>query len=271
MKNTAIRFYQDILANKNRNGVLPRDDYKELAETSLILLGQKPPGGVSYKKPGASHKARFMANGIYANKMFLFQKDLGYDRETVTALQRFVQFNALIYTPYFLKSSVGADAPYNDLNLFISLFGYKKIDKSLAEVVLTVLQRHCWYLTEQTVVFSLFSNRLNRDQKSRIAAKLLTQNPSEKFGSGPPKFPVMTEKTKLENLLGPNSFMLFNNLNTDYKWLETDPSGWGDDPDYLQLEEFVRTLKVTNDTAERGVKMITEYATILTTDEEQRQ
>ena len=34
--------------------------------------------------------------------------------------------------------------------------------------------------------------------------------------------------------------------------------------DYKEMEEFVRYVKVTNDVSERGVKLITDYAKILT-------
>ena len=36
------------------------------------------------------------------------------------------------------------------------------------------------------------------------------------------------------------------------------------------MKQFVRTVKTVNDCAERGVKMITNYATILTKDEKIR-
>jgi hypothetical protein len=41
--------------------------------------------------------------------------------------------------------------------------------------------------------------------------------------------------------------------------------------DYLKAEEIVRALRVTNDTAERGVAMIQEYSGLLTKSEEQTQ
>ena len=91
MKEAAIKFYEDILTNKNRNGALPHYDYRDFAEISLIWLGKKHPCGIRWRKPGASHKARFMANGIYANKMYLFQQHMDYDRDTMSALRRFVQ------------------------------------------------------------------------------------------------------------------------------------------------------------------------------------
>ena len=38
----------------------------------------------------------------------------------------------------------------------------------------------------------------------------------------------------------------------------------------MKAKQFVRTVKVTNDVAERGVKLAADYATILTKDDEIR-
>ena len=40
--------------------------------------------------------------------------------------------------------------------------------------------------------------------------------------------------------------------------------------DYKEMEEFVRHIKVTNDVSEHGVKLITDYAKILTNDNAKR-
>ena len=69
-----------------------------MAETSLVLLGGDLPAGrnLYWHKPGATHKARFMALGIYANMMCSVFDQLNYNKEMEAALQRFVQFFTLI-------------------------------------------------------------------------------------------------------------------------------------------------------------------------------
>ena len=68
--------------------------------------------------------------------------------------------------------------------------------------------------------------------------------------------------------MGPKSYTLFSILGTDYDWLQHKPKDWENFPDYLEMREFFRTVKVTNDAAERGVNMITDYSKILTKDNE---
>ena len=68
---------------------------------------------------------------------------------------------------------IGADAPINDLILYKKLLKYKELDAEVAEIAISKLSLHLWYLTEEVVVFALFSNKLDNDDKARMAAKLL--------------------------------------------------------------------------------------------------
>ena len=117
----------------------------------------------------------------------------------------------------------------------------------------------------------MFSNKLSEDEKSRIAAKLLTISVPSEFSVGKPEFPDILEKTELADFLGPNSWFLFNKLKISSEWLSKSITSWSEDSNYCVMEEFVRTVKTKNDTAERGVKLMTDYANILTKDEGMKQ
>ena len=43
-------------------------------------------------------------------------------------------------------------------------------------------------------------------------------------------------------------------------WLALSPAQWDTNPDYIEFRNFVRTVKVTNNCAERGVKLTTDYS-----------
>ena len=270
----ALEFYRELLLRKNRrNESTVRDDYRELAECAVLLLGETPPSGkIFWKKPGACHKARFCAFGIYSLKALAFSQQLDLDEETVEALRRFCTFTTTIYIPHFLSSSIGCDAPVNDLCLFKKLYAFKSVDLQLAEEALVVLRRHCWYLTPEAVMFSLVSNKVSTDEKSRMASKLLTLKSTipSSYKLEKPKFPIVEEKTDLVDLLSSHSFKFFTILGLDSSWLEKNPDKWEEDKDYVVAKEFVKTVKVTNDVAERGVKMAADYATLLTKDDSNR-
>lgn len=55
-KKAAVESLRHVLTQS-----LPRDDYRESAELALLLLGQQPPRGVHWLRPGAVHNARWMA------------------------------------------------------------------------------------------------------------------------------------------------------------------------------------------------------------------
>ena len=74
----------------------------------------------------------------------------------------------------------------------------------------------------------------------------------------------------MSDLVGSHSFLLFKILGVNYSWLSVDPINWHLDQEYQKVEQFVRTVKTVNDCAERGVKMVSDFATILTQDEKMR-
>ena len=67
------------------------------------------------------------------------------------------------------------------------------------------------------------------------------------------------------------SHFLFDKLGFGKNWLSKPVKEWKKDKEFLEMEEFILNLKITNDTAERGVKMIQDYSKILTKDTKERQ
>ena len=60
-------------------------------------------------------------------------------------------------------------------------------------------------------------------------------------------------------------------LNFDRSFLTLHVSEWEKSESYNSMKDFVHHLKVTNEAAERGIKMISEYANCLTKSESERQ
>lgn len=177
-------------------------------------------------------------------------------------------FYTCVYIPYFLRCSIGADAPFNDLQLLKNLSSFD--DSDLASAALAVLGRHGWYTAQQTVVFALFSNRVDDETKAMMAERILSFEPPAVFSLEMPEFQTLTTETKLQDLCGPNSYQLFAILGVSFEWLREDPQHWQDDESFTEIAEYVRTTKTVNDCAERGVKLITDYSKILTKDETTR-
>ena len=157
------------------------------------------------------------------------------------------------------------------MELLKSLHKYKLVDEEVATVALKSLSRHLFYLTEENVVMALFSNRIDCDEKSHLAAKLLTYEKPGEISIAKPKAPVgLTSETDLVSLIGPKSWTIFHVLKLSSDWLENDPNDWERHEDYCEARDWVRTAKVVNDSCERAVKLIQDYCTTLTTDSELR-
>ena len=80
------------------------------------------------------------------------------------------------------------------------------------------------------------------------------------------KFPVLTTTTTIHSLVTSMSWFPFTLLGLSSNWLAQPPSQWDRDPDYREMEKFARSVKLTNDIAERGVKLISDYSDKLTKD-----
>nr|XP_047134217.1 uncharacterized protein LOC124812140 [Hydra vulgaris] len=84
---------------------------------------------------------------------------------------------------------------------------------------------------------------------------------------GKPTLPLIRKNSDIISYIGKKSWLIFLNLKDDGKWLKIPSSEWDDNAYYLKMKLFIKTLKVTNDAAERGIKLCSDYLQILTKDE----
>ncbi|KAG0706298.1 hypothetical protein GWK47_024335 [Chionoecetes opilio] len=223
---------KEILQEILRSEKPPRADYREMAELTLIVLGDTPPRGIHWSRPGAIHQARWMARNLYSMKMFMFAEQLEYDEETVVKLERLNLFLGLFYTPMWMSSTLAADAPANDLQFMKDMMKFKRTDPEIAQAVLQKLENHKWYLTQEVVPFALFGSRLSDKEKQDIAAKLHATEKPNSFRRGKPMFPQVTAKTTLADLVGPESHLLLDTLGIEYDWLLQPVATWPRSDDY---------------------------------------
>ena len=272
------KIHLDGLLN-SKETYLPRDDYEELLKLCLVYIEKGSVDNFSFRRPGAHHRARWMSSAIYALKMILLQSQLEIDGETLMRLQQFADFVACYYAPNWFRCPLPADASSLDLKFLKRLLVLGKSEGSMqniAKVVVDTMRRHLWYLTEELVPFALCSDKLHKEEKQRFALKLselVMKNLSEELAPQKPVFPNVTENTTLYDLLGYRSVLLFQRLKftvEDLQFLRYPCDEWDKFPTYSRLRKVVKTLKVVNDVAERGVRCMEEYKDILTMDSEQR-
>ena len=252
LQEEAITLYMSILTSEKQ----PRYDYRECAELMLILLGQKPPRGVHWIRPGAIHHARWMVTILYSAKMYAFSEQINLSKEDEAKYHRLNIFNALYYVPFWLTARRGEDAAVNDLQFWMRLYILEKHDPALSHVAKNVFANHLWYLTEELAPLSLFSGFVSQKEKQIIAKRILQQR-TEELELGQPTMPVPHERVKIVDLIGPKSWTIFQYFQSE--WLNKSVEDWQADDGYKSINNFAVSLNVCNDLAERGVKMTEDF------------
>lgn len=112
---------------------VPRQDYFELIKLSHVALGEASPIGdcdkVHISQPGAYHRARWMAKGIYCLKILLFREQFKMNAKELQGIRRLCLFIIPLYIKAWLTAPVTCDAPYNNLCMLQTLETFHSIDK----------------------------------------------------------------------------------------------------------------------------------------------
>ena len=279
LKTEVVNFLTDFMAGEGKS--LVREDYKELALLSLLFLGGTTPSGtISIIAPGAYHHARWMAKVLYTVKIAIFRDQLGdvFDKEDLDMIVSLATFLVLFYVRYWFCCPSAPDAAPVDLGLmklFESASNALKKDLQLLEFVTSArekLQAHLWYLSERLVPLALFSSRVSDREKSDMA-KAILRCKSEKAPPSQEMPNACNFKTKkLKDFVGPDSWTFFSLFEVEPSFLKLPVPKWSSNEDFVKLAELARSLKVTNDSAERVLGVLTEFhVNKITKDEGQRQ
>ena len=81
----------------------------------------------------------------------------------------------------------------------------------------------------------------------------------------------MGTSRSIELSVGEMTRLIFDCFDFKKDWLDKPVDTWENYESFKEMENFVRNLKLTNDTAERGVKLVTDYCKTLTKDSEDLQ
>ena len=163
------------------------------------------------------------------------------------------------------------DAPINDLTFLHDMLRYKNEDSTVADTAFNKLSSYQWYLTQESVAFSFFSQHplLTNEMKESMAFQLLSISPPDEFRRGILVFKRNMLCSKLCDFIGPETWFIFECLRMDKDWLYNKPEQWTANESFKKGQKFVANIKVVNDAAERIVKLYSDNAAILTENEEQ--
>ena len=163
---------QDFLANPKNEQT--RDDYRELAELTIISLGGTPKRVIHFMAPGAMHNACWIAKAIYILKnssewLFREQDVLKLSQREKKGLREVCHFIIEFYSDYWFKCTLPIKAPAADLNLLQKL---ALKDSSTSNAALEKLKNHLCYLSEELIALSFFDNDVDCKMKKKNGGKL---------------------------------------------------------------------------------------------------
>lgn len=127
-----LKWKADVLELFNSTIDFVREDYKEFLNLCVTYLNITPNTKIKFRRPGATHKARWMAKVIYALKLILLKRQIAQlPKGTITTvsqvpkLTHLVNFVALIYVTYWFHCRKAVDAPWTSLTFYQNILKYK--------------------------------------------------------------------------------------------------------------------------------------------------
>ena len=119
------------------------------------------------------------------------------------------------------------------------------------------LEEHLWYLSEEFVVFSLFSKKVSRAQKNKCRQVMLTNytdNPEPIKGKLITPITSDLKSVQISKLFGRESWRLLRACGIEGKsFLQKAASDWESCDEFKKLQNVVSNFAVVNDVAERAV------------------
>lgn len=119
---------------------------------------------------------------------------------------------------------------------------------------------------------AFFDPDISLEDKRKMVNRLTVDRPVVNFIDGRKVAdPQELLLYSLSDLVSSNTKKFFSRIEISLDFTESDPSEWSDNEDYMKGVDYCKSLMVTNDTAERGVKFMQDYNRVLTLDPQENQ
>lgn len=246
-----------------------RDDYKEFLQLVLMFLGENV---ASFRAPGPTSNARWMAKAIYSLKMFLFRGQFHLNARETKGLRDMCIFLIRIYVKVWFGCTNAVAAPNQDLEFIKTVIRYADFDNAVSQVILNKMKNHFWYLSVEMVALALLDTKVSLEEKRKMLVCMDSQEPRVKLQDNR-KYtkPQDLAQCNLSDFVSKETANFFTRFGLSTAFLQMDPSTWQENIDFKKAYDCCKNLFVVNDTAERGVKFMSDYNRILTNDEEEKQ
>lgn len=207
----------------------------------------------------------------------MFRDQFEMTEDEIDGLREVCIFLIKHYLELWFKSAIPSKAPYQDFMFLKSILLDKSIDKDLLPKILKTFSGHLWYLTEESVGLSFFDNSIPSEIMQSMVERLQLErnddDDSESEGDdeeevvpqNPHRVTAKVEEIQRSTL---NFFQRFQ-FPTDF--LRHPINKWEKLQSYQTDSKIVSEIKVTNDTAERSVQLMSKFIGIITKKDEEFQ
>ena len=232
-----------------------------------------PPRGVSFRVPGAMHQARWMAKALYILKIFFFRNVYPLSSSDLKSCREICIFLVKFYIKIWFNAPHAAKAPQEDLQMLKSIHLFEKQDREISTAVFEKLSLHLWYLVPETAALAFFDDEIPSVRKNLMVQALSQESkkPIMDYKRNQAKKCMELVDKEIEYFISKDSMKFFSAFQIETSFLEEDASHWMGNAAYEKGKKIVSQLKVVNDVAERGVKLMSDFNDLKTRDEDQKQ
>ena len=161
---------------------------------------------------------------------------------------------------------IATSAARNDIQFYQNVCYFQNIDEDISKTVVESIRKHQWYIVPEMIPLALFDVGLDCSQKDMLAANILTFPRNDRYEArdgnplGKPKFKKKMPSEVANVELTADVWNFFDILHISEDFLKTPSNTWDNNPSYIDGLQKATHLKVCNDAAERGVKMIKDFS-----------
>ena len=188
--------------------------------------------------------------------------------QTKKKIGKMSQFVIFVYIQAWFTAPSLYSAASNDLLLYRRLTKFRSIHKKISIATSTVFLRHPWYLTEESIVFSLFNEELPMETRTILASRIGELDPVD-LEIRKPTLPSFSAKSVITEFVGERSRLLFDLLGVPTSFLLS--PDWQMTPEYNTVKTALKNLSPLNDSSERALALAIRLNTNITKDEESYQ
>lgn len=186
-------------------------------------------------------------------------------------LEEICNFIVFCYVEAWFTAGDSSSAPRNDLEFVSRVREFSLINSAVSRNVQEKMCSHLWYLSEELIPLAIFDSGLPNRVRRSIADSIRYNVSKQKYGKRLLMSPEDIASTSLSKLGNQNSHKFFKILGIEPKFLDLPVKVWETNEQYQMGKSLVESLTVTNDHAERAVKLMQDYNNYITRSEENYQ